>query len=633
MSKQIAHPSSRPRKLPVYVPNTVTRQRYIIRTRAQAQHLGRQPLRDALTNSPTKMSNPSSSLLAYKDGHKSGGLSRKRALSPSVSSGGASVKRLKPLVLSATPNPSVTPVSSIKVTQDGHKTSESFVPKPSTPPGNCTQTAAVSADQPRDHTSPKTVRPISIIDIFDAEPVSLPQESKESHHISPSNAVHKSDEQSDVVEPREAQPPLPSPKLFEISMSPETGQIAKADTSQLRRKYSILGEDETVLLESPSKKAKTSTGSCVKTTPKSSSMIPRRVFAPGGATQPKITSFLSPMSAPRREPVPHSTSNDSLSGTTSSKPTGPLSPSKRSVSSSGKPPLREPPPRPSTSLGFSDPNRRTSLHNSTQESLSNLSMALQKLSIPRVRASLSGSGALTSDSASISGGITSRPSAVTTRVDADARKTFKPSSRSISGGELSGTAVGVRRPPGLNSHSRIGLGRPAGGRTLWPPRRALSAMGPPPAHSAAVARASQAVSASASLGSDPHPSSPPSTDASQTSPSETTLTQDKRNRRASIALRSLADEGLLSREESAEAAGNVPAENDGGKMDKRKPAKLTILKNCVIYVDAKTEGGADAGELFVNMLKGLGARVCVFTELAKRHGAYKFVMTTWLCRF
>ncbi|KAF8320337.1 hypothetical protein DL93DRAFT_2034587, partial [Clavulina sp. PMI_390] len=36
---------------------------------------------------------------------------------------------------------------------------------------------------------------------------------------------------------------------------------------------------------------------------------------------------------------------------------------------------------------------------------------------------------------------------------------------------------------------------------------------------------------------------------------------------------------------------------------------LTILKDCVIYVDVKTDDGADAGELFVNMLKGLGARI------------------------
>ena len=36
-----------------------------------------------------------------------------------------------------------------------------------------------------------------------------------------------------------------------------------------------------------------------------------------------------------------------------------------------------------------------------------------------------------------------------------------------------------------------------------------------------------------------------------------------------------------------------------------------VLKDCIIFVDVRTEDGDDAGGLFVEMLTGLGARVCL----------------------
>lgn len=36
---------------------------------------------------------------------------------------------------------------------------------------------------------------------------------------------------------------------------------------------------------------------------------------------------------------------------------------------------------------------------------------------------------------------------------------------------------------------------------------------------------------------------------------------------------------------------------------------LTVLNECIIFVDVRTDGGDDAGGLFVDMLKGMGARV------------------------
>ena len=40
-----------------------------------------------------------------------------------------------------------------------------------------------------------------------------------------------------------------------------------------------------------------------------------------------------------------------------------------------------------------------------------------------------------------------------------------------------------------------------------------------------------------------------------------------------------------------------------------KKSALKVLKKCAIFVDVRTDDGDDAGSLFVDMLKGLGARV------------------------
>jgi hypothetical protein len=47
-----------------------------------------------------------------------------------------------------------------------------------------------------------------------------------------------------------------------------------------------------------------------------------------------------------------------------------------------------------------------------------------------------------------------------------------------------------------------------------------------------------------------------------------------------------------------------------------RSAPLDILKDCVIFVDVRTEDGEDAGSLFVDMLRGLGAKVRDFIILS-----------------
>lgn len=49
--------------------------------------------------------------------------------------------------------------------------------------------------------------------------------------------------------------------------------------------------------------------------------------------------------------------------------------------------------------------------------------------------------------------------------------------------------------------------------------------------------------------------------------------------------------------------------NSSGGSGKKKAPVLKILKSCVVFVDVKTDEGDEAGGLFVDMLKGLGARV------------------------
>lgn len=42
-----------------------------------------------------------------------------------------------------------------------------------------------------------------------------------------------------------------------------------------------------------------------------------------------------------------------------------------------------------------------------------------------------------------------------------------------------------------------------------------------------------------------------------------------------------------------------------------KPSSLKVLKTCTIFVDVRTDDGDEAGGLFVDMLRGLGAKVCL----------------------
>lgn len=60
-------------------------------------------------------------------------------------------------------------------------------------------------------------------------------------------------------------------------------------------------------------------------------------------------------------------------------------------------------------------------------------------------------------------------------------------------------------------------------------------------------------------------------------------------------------------------ANNSPAATSSSQSTPQQPEpvhqSVRVLKNCVIYVDVKSSDGLDAGGLFVDMLKGMGAKV------------------------
>ena len=74
-----------------------------------------------------------------------------------------------------------------------------------------------------------------------------------------------------------------------------------------------------------------------------------------------------------------------------------------------------------------------------------------------------------------------------------------------------------------------------------------------------------------------------------------------------------------------EASQNEKDDNEGSGC-----GVLSLLKECVIFVDVRTDGGDDAGGLFMDMLKGMGARVGVFSMMLWQgltHVLYRQILT------
>ncbi|KIJ65865.1 hypothetical protein HYDPIDRAFT_87545 [Hydnomerulius pinastri MD-312] len=76
--------------------------------------------------------------------------------------------------------------------------------------------------------------------------------------------------------------------------------------------------------------------------------------------------------------------------------------------------------------------------------------------------------------------------------------------------------------------------------------------------------------------------------------------------------------------------GNGVAVNGSGGT---KKSSLKVLKRCAIFVDVRTEQGDDAGSLFVDMLKGLGAKIMGRIGQSCTHIVYKNGLPNTLTRY
>ena len=61
--------------------------------------------------------------------------------------------------------------------------------------------------------------------------------------------------------------------------------------------------------------------------------------------------------------------------------------------------------------------------------------------------------------------------------------------------------------------------------------------------------------------------------------------------------------------QSAGTGASSSKNDDPRSKDAKKPVTLNVLKNCTVFVDVRTDDGDDAGGLFVQMLRDMGARV------------------------
>ncbi|KAH9889544.1 hypothetical protein C8Q73DRAFT_654210 [Cubamyces lactineus] len=67
--------------------------------------------------------------------------------------------------------------------------------------------------------------------------------------------------------------------------------------------------------------------------------------------------------------------------------------------------------------------------------------------------------------------------------------------------------------------------------------------------------------------------------------------------------------------------------------ESESPGALAVLRGCTIFVDVRTEEGDDAGALFVDMLRGLGAKMATRVGSRCTHVVYKNGLMSTLTRW
>ncbi|KAG8807617.1 hypothetical protein FRC18_005438 [Serendipita sp. 400] len=259
-------------------------------------------------------------------------------------------------------------------------------------------------------------------------------------------------------------------------------------------------------------------------------------------------------------------------------------------------------------------------HAATQAQLSTLNQALEDLDAPRPPSSMSQQQPNSRPATSLGFGAKRGPK-----------------------GDVRQTTIPKRAPPGRPGTS---LGVATTSRGMNPPtsKASVGSSRPQPVplqgtQSATSSEARRASSASLALSQSlpaPPPKSGPSTKAQ---PPVYTTASGRRvvSAAARAAPLGSSDSKDKSQEDIKMADASQPGTSSDGANNESSPSKrsapLDILKDCVIFVDVRTEDGEDAGSLFVDMLRGLGAKILSRMGGSLTHIVYKSGLPSTLTKY
>ncbi|KAG8808105.1 hypothetical protein FRC17_004126 [Serendipita sp. 399] len=266
-------------------------------------------------------------------------------------------------------------------------------------------------------------------------------------------------------------------------------------------------------------------------------------------------------------------------------------------------------------------------HAATQAQLSTLNQALEQLDAPRPPSSMSQQQPNPRPSTSLGFGSGNKKGIK------DARQTTGPRRPALA---RPGTSLGVASTSrGMNPPTSISKSIPSiggGGR--------LPVAGLQRTQSATGVEARRASTASLAL-SQSLPAPPPKSGPGPKAPPPAYTTASGRRVVSAIA-RAAPLPSPDSKDKSQEDVQMVDASQPGTSSDgvnnqqsspSKRAAPLDILKDCVIYVDVKTEDGEDAGSLFVDMLRGLGAKILTRMGGSLTHIVYKSGLPSTLTKY
>ena len=253
-------------------------------------------------------------------------------------------------------------------------------------------------------------------------------------------------------------------------------------------------------------------------------------------------------------------------------------------------------------------------HKDTHHQLSTLSDALDRLRAPRPPSALGTSRPATSM------GIRTDSSTKTGIVErggtANLKQNMTPSGSGLAL-HRPGTSIGMSsktrpnggmQPPSAFNGSRVSRNQTQVGKH----RPANPNMAPPPASNPAANAARRASMASMALSQ----SLPPSSAVMAPQPYTTASGRRVVSATARGVLLPTAAPTILPPSSAPLNEGSLPNPVDqvAPAPEGNRPSAVNpreVLKDCIIFVDVRTEDGDEAGGLFVEMLKGLGARVCL----------------------